>query len=411
MTGTYFSECFTCSKLSYCSQVDISKILKGYVCPLFTVVEEPVIQARSEMVKTYETIPAIRALRKKSKDSEEEELTEMSIETPAPGTPYSERKKQLEVFAFMDVRLLGAKKYKGPDGQPVLDWDETLQVDRKAESIEKVLQFELDNNIIVPDAATPHPTQGAQQMTQPFNPNGASAPQNMPSGQVSPPPLPMPTTYGPPGYNQPSPTPGFLPPGAPPTAPYGAAPAPVAPPPVATPQQAAGQDSPPQGSKKKKGAAAAPPPPPPPPTNFQPPAPPTVAPGLFSQTGQSFPPAPVGWPQTAPSMGGQPPAVTAQAPQAMPQQPSTDFSPVLSLIHQVGEAVNGLNGVQTEQMKQLQSTIAELRNLMLVQITALHHIYLGQPNLQQSIQNAKNAGNDLQDANKFFTYMQPFLPR
>ena len=458
MTEAYNQECFTCARISFCSEVDTQKLLSGHVCPLFAAVEVPVVQARSAMMQQYDLVAAARALLKRSPDSKQEEHVEMSLELPAPGTSYTERKKQLEVMTFMDVRILGAKKYKDQAGQPVLDWDETLRVDRKNESIEKVLAFELANNLIVPDAAAQQVTQaqGAPQMTQPFTPgNGVPPPPGAPVS--APPQMPMPGAPPMQGGFAPPPAPGFpaappmvpgmpgmappgFPPGMPPP-PYGAAPVPAgvpqqaappgAPPPVATPQQAAAagpgapMEAAPTGErKKKKGAAAAPPPPPPPgypppgagaPTGYANPPPPAAAPQAapspYAAPGM---PAPAGWP---PPGAPAPMAAPQQAMMAPPQQPPqqqpvpqagapVDLSPVLQLVDQVGKGVNAMGGAQGEQLKRIETTLAELKNLLLVQVTALHHIYLSTPGLAQSVQ-----GKDVGDANKFLAYMQPFLPR
>ncbi len=86
--------------------------------------------------------------------------------------------------------------------------------------------------------------------------------------------------------------------------------------------------------------------------------------------------------------------------------PAGDLTPVLQLVDKVGQAVNGLGGAQAEQLKQIQTALVELKQLMLVQLTALHHIYMSTPNLAQLIQ-----GKDVGDAQKFIGFITPFVPR
>jgi hypothetical protein len=106
------------------------------------------------------------------------------------------------------------------------------------------------------------------------------------------------------------------------------------------------------------------------------------------------------------------PAMAQQMPpqQSAPQQ--IDFTPVLQVVSGIGDAVMSsvgrTQGEQVELLKALQATLAEVKNLLLVQVTALHHLYITTPSLAQSIQ---QAGKDVGDANKFVAYMQPFLPR
>src|SRR5512143_3834010 len=99
----YNSECYTCAKASYCAVVTLPKAVGGFLCPLFTAVAEPVVEARAEMVRLYGLIPATRALLRS--ETEQEEVVEMSLEPPAQGTTYSQRKQQLEGGPFMEVRI------------------------------------------------------------------------------------------------------------------------------------------------------------------------------------------------------------------------------------------------------------------------------------------------------------------
>jgi len=173
---------------------------------------------------------------------------------------------------------------------------------------------------------------------------------------------------------------------------------------VATPQQAAQpvEAAPTQG-KKKKGAAAAPPPPPPP-SNPVPGGPPAGFQQVPMQPAPGWQPAPV---MAAPPMVAAPQPTWQQPPPvAPPQAMGADLTPVLQLVDQVGKAVNGLGAVQDEKMKALAGALESMKTLLLVQVAALHHIYLGQPHLAQSLQN-----KDVGDINKFIAYMQGFLPR
>lgn len=413
-------ECFTCSKTGACSKTSMQAIVSGFVCPLFTYVPEPVVFARGRMMSQYGLVAAARALLNRPTEPDEERI-EMSLDLPPPGTPYSLRKKQLEVMSFQDVRNLGVMKYKGPDHQPILDANATLHVDKRVESIEKVLQFELANHLIVPDAASQQPTQGVAPMAQqmPFQPpmmppQGVPQPPNFQPQQMPMPPMPG---------GQPGQVPQMVMPqapfGLPPQPPQGMPQqmmAPPPPPPVASPQQAAqaGQEAPqqaaPTGGKKKRGSAAAPPPPPPPAPQQQPQQ---MAPPQFQQPQQ---PAwtPPGVPQQAapaqmpqqfqmPQPGFQQPPQQVPAPQGL----SVDLSPVLGQIDLVGKAVNALGAADDNAQKQLLAVLGEIRSLIYVQVAALHHLYaIGQPGLAPTI-----AGKDVADVSKFIAYMQQYIPR
>lgn len=441
MNGELTKECFTCAKVGLCAQTGVRQILSGFLCPLFTQVAEPIVLARSQMVQLYGLVPAARALLREAPDTNQEEFTSMSLEAPPQGTTYSERKKQLEIMSFMDVRILGAKTYKYKDGNdliPVLDWDTTLQVDRKTESIEKVLQFELANNMIVPDAAAPQSnqqpqTQGVPQMSQPpFPPNGAPPmpaafqPQGVPMQQPMPP-------APPPGFPQPQQQ-AFQPQGAPqqtfqpPPAPFGMPPAPQMPqgmpqpsqmpqmPPQAPPQQQAPQqEAAPAttGKKKKSGAAVAPPP-----GAVPQQMPPQGMPQQAAPPQFQAPPAPQGFPQAPPQFqqpqgfpqGGPPPMmnpqpqVPQQAPQTAPAQ--VDLSPVLGLVDSVGKAVNNLGAAEADASKQLLTAVGELRQLMLAQLVALHHLYITDQRMATSIQ-----GKNVNDVQSWMTYLSTYFPK
>lgn len=407
-------ECFTCAKIGACAQTNSELTLKSYVCPLFAQVDEAVIFARNAMFHVYGPTAAVRALLNRPRDPNEE-YYEMSLETPPQGTSYSDRKKQLEIMSFMEVRILGTKKYKDEHQTPILDWNETLALDKREQSIEKILDFELTNNIIVPDAN--QPVQGAQQMAQPPYQPPPVAPQ-MPIAQ--PPQAPqmpqMPPRQQPPSIPPPGPVPPYgmtpmpqmgVPPGAPqqfsPQVPPMAPPMPMMAPPAPAVQAAQAAQAQPApattGKKRGRGAAAAPPPPPPP-------SPAAAPPQQFAQP----PPVPQGY---------QPPAQIPFAQQMMqpppPMVPSMsasngiaamDLSPVLQLIDKVGQGVNALGNAEQETLKQLTALLNDIRVLMLVQVAAMHHIYMGQPHIQQLL-----AGKDVGDVPKFIAYMQPFLPR
>lgn len=342
----------------------------------------------------------------------------MSLDRPPAGTTYSQRKKQLETMSFMDVRILGTMTYKDQAGVPILDASETLHVNKRPESIEKVLQFELANNLIVHDGSSPQQTPtGAESMTQPFqpqmmpppSPNGAP---QQPQFQGQPPQMPMPPGVPggqPPQMVMPTGAPFGMPPMGPPGVPQQPMmtppPPPGAPPPVASPQQAAGQEQAPTG-KKKRGSAAAPPPPPPP------------APAQAPQAQFAQPQAPqASW--APPQQPAQMPAFqmpgTAPAPtwqqtppqQAAPQQPmGIDLSPVLGQIDLVGKAVNALGAASESETKQLLSILSDIKTLLYVQVAATHHIYMGQAHIAPTLQ-----GQDVGDVSKFIGYMQKFIPR
>lgn len=416
MSDGYLSECFTCSKVGHCSQSDVTKILHGFTCPLFTPVSEPVLFARSSMMQMYGGVPAARALLGRN-NHHQEEFYSMSFDLPPQGTTYSERKKQLEIMSFMDVRLLGTKRYKTADGTPILDWNETLRVDRKNESIEKVLAFELANNLILPDAAGAAPTNnqptGVPQMANPpmppFQPGMVPPQQPMPMQPPAPPQPPMMPQQQPgmPAAPQMAPPFGMAPqppqpqgmPQPPMMAPPGAMP-----PPPATPQQAAGEAQPAQtGGKRKKssaGAAAAPPPPPPATMAAPPPQQYAQQPQMPMPQQPQVPAQPWG-PPAQQGFAPPPPQVQQQIPQQMPQQQAAavDLTPLLAQIDAVGKAVNAV-GEGTAK------AVAELRNLQLVTLAALHHIYMGQSHLAQSL-----AGKDVGDLSKWIVYMQQYLPR
>lgn len=186
MSGTSV-ECFTCTKTGQCSQTSVQKIVSGFYCPLYEPVAEPVVYARGRVMSQYGLVAAARALLMRPTEPDEESFT-MHYDRPPAGTTYSQRKQKFESGAFIDVRNLGAMVYKNADHTPLLDAGETLQMDRKAETIERVLQFELANGIIVPDAASQQsPPTGvapmAQQPQMPQMPQQAWSPPGVPQAQ------------------------------------------------------------------------------------------------------------------------------------------------------------------------------------------------------------------------------------
>lgn len=393
-------ECFTCSKLKSCSRVDVELVLQGYVCNFFEMAQDPVIEARSDTVGIFGFIPAVRNMMSVPRNPQQEERLRMSSPTPAPGTTYSERRKQLDVMSYSDVRHLAAEVYKKPDQTPLVPWIEALAVASMANTRQTVLDFELSNGLIVPDNQ-----QGEAPMAQQF------APPPMPPGIPPQQPMPgAPPPFAPPGAAAPpmpppqaAPMAPPMPPQAAPAPPYGMAPPPGSPPPVATAQEAAQaavtpppmEAPPPQTGKKKtaKGAAVAPAPPPPPsPAPVAPPAP----------QAQQFAAPPVPQPQW------QPPGAPAPqfAPPAAPAPVGVDLSPVVQLLNQVGSAVNTVGAAADTNSTKLLAAIAEVRTLILAQTVALHHIYTTSPALQQAIQ-----GKDVSDVSKFVTYLQSYLPR
>lgn len=407
-------ECLSCEHIEHCSETNVRRLLDGYLCGLYKEVADPVVVARYEMIFRYGPKPAAFALLKREPDptNKEECQTMGPWDPPAPGTTYSERKKQLEVMTFMDVRVLGAKKYVNAEGQPVLDWDESRRQDRKNDSITKVLDFELSNGFIVPDGGavqTPQLEGTSQMANNPYQPGNGAVPPGVPG---------IPQQVAPPAPNMQPPVPQIPAGVSPPTMPYGMAPQvpPGATPPVQPPQQEAA----PTGKKKGKGAsagAAAAPPPPPPPSNPQPgqqfmtasPQPPAPPPGFQAQQPQQFSPPPVpgtpNWGAPAPVMTA-PPVPAAQQAAPVGGAP-VDLGQVLQLIDSVGKAVNAIGQAQDTRAAALDQALEKISNLLLVQVAAIHHIYLSTPPLGQALQ---QSGKTLADVNQFITYMQQYLP-
>jgi hypothetical protein len=383
-------ECFTCIKLKNCSKVDVELVLRGHVCHFFEMAPEPVIEARSDTVKTFGFIPAVRNMMCVPRNPQQEERLRMSFATPAPGTTYSERRKQLDVMSYGDVRHLAVDHYKKPDGSQLLTQLETLAVASMAQTRQTVLDFELSNGLIVPDNQ-----QGEAPMAQQF------APPPMPPGIPAQQPMPgAPPPFAPQGA-QPPPAPPMappMPPQAAPPPPYGMAPPPGSAPPVATAQEAAQAavapppppvEAAPTGKKKSaKGAAVAPAPPPPPPS-------PMAAPQQqFAAPQWQAPPLPTAAPQQpqfAPP--GAAPAVV-------------DFSPVLQVLNQVGSAVNTVGAAADTNTTKLLAAVNELKTILIAQTVGIQHIYLTTPALQQHTQ-----GKDLGDVMKFLAYLQAYVPR
>jgi hypothetical protein len=429
MNESYNQECLTCAKIGYCAQLTIPKLLGGHVCPSFVAAAVPVIQARVAMVEKYDPVTAARALLNRTDKHSQEESIEMSLDAPTPGTTYSDRKKQFEIMPFMDVRLIGNKKYRYEDGTPILDWDATLHTDSRQVSIEKVLQFELDEGFIVPDGAeqsTQQPQQGVQQMANPYMPPNGMPQPNMMQPPGAPPPMPMPGG-APPGMMMPTMAPPMAPP-PPQAAPYGMAPMapPGAPPPVASPAQAAAvaqgvsPDAAPQTTptgRKKRGsaaaAAAAPPPAAPPappgqPQQYAQPAPNQYAP-------QAVPATPWGGMQPP----GLPPAIPApmsmsapMAPVAPPQQvappPGADTGMILQRLDALGQAVGAVGNAAQEGTKQSLAAVNELKSILLINTATLWYLCLSNSSIMSDV--AKNGG-DLRTFDGFVAYMQRYVPR
>lgn len=400
MTNTYVAECFTCGKLDRCAHTSLWLMMRCYVCRLHALAAAPTIQARGVFLLAHGPNAAARVLL--NVDQSKEGPYSMNLENPTPGTTYSARKQEFldPKTSFMEIRLLGTKKYKKPDDTFLLDWDETLRVP-KTVTIEKVLEFELANGIIVADSQTTAAPQGVVQMALPptpvFQPGMPPPPQQpMPQGIPQPPQMAMPPP--PPGMAPPfgmapqgvpmPPPPQGMPMPPPPPMPPGAMP-----PPPATPTQAAqaAQEAPATG-KKKRGAAAAPPPP-------APPAPPTAVPQMAQAPQMMAPP-----PMAAPAPNFAPQAV-AQAPSFAPPTAAPtasvafDPSTILARIDEVGKAINTINASNAEAMK-------ELKGLTMLMMAALQHIYLSQPGLAQAAQ-----GKDVGDVPKFIEYMKAYVPR
>lgn len=397
-------ECFNCAKVGACAQTSTGLILRSFVCPLFALVDGTVVLARETMLNMYGPVAAARSLLRRPNDPSNEEQLEMSTVPPPPGTTYSERKKQLEVMPFMDVRILGIHTYKDQNRNPILSASESLAINQREVSIQKILDFEAANNFIVPDQNAAQ--QGAEQMTQPFQPPmppgvpmpGQQAPaQPMPTPQMPAPPFgmaPMPQPGMPPTFQPQQAPPQQMPP---PPMPMAAPPAP----PAQAAQAADGQAPAPTG-KRKRGAAAAPPPPAPP----APPVPqsPSQFPPPMMQMPTSFQAPQMGPPAPQP-MQFAPPQMQAPVPPASNGVAGVDFGPVLQLVDQVGKGMNAMGAAEQESLKQITSLLSEVKELLKVQLAALHHIYMTNSQLQQSV-----AGKDVGDAKKFIEYMKPYIP-
>jgi hypothetical protein len=321
---------------------------------------------------------------------------------PTPGTTTSQRRQQLDIMSFMDVRVLGTQVYKGPDGNYILSLAEVAAGHDREAIKQRILDFEIANSLVVQDQPTQQFTQpqGAPQMTQPFQPpNGAPPQQPMPPQQ-----------YAPPQFQQPQ---FAMPPQAPP-------------PPVASPQQAAAVGGPPEapaeGGKKRgrgpgkaaAGAAAPPPPPPPapqgmqggyqPPQQFQPPAQQFAQPAPFQQ---APPQAPQGF--TPPQFAAQPQPATFQAPPPQQQVPQAAPAPQQDLVGEiraVGQAVAANAQANLNLVTELRKEVEGLKNLNLSLVAALHHLYITSPQLAGSVQ-----GKDVGDAAKFLAYLAAYLPK
>ena len=55
-------DCLSCSRLSFCQETDVEKVLKSYTCVLFEAVLEPVFYARVVMMQGYGEVAAIEAM-------------------------------------------------------------------------------------------------------------------------------------------------------------------------------------------------------------------------------------------------------------------------------------------------------------------------------------------------------------
>lgn len=338
-----------------------------------------------------------------------------------PTLTVSQRRQFFEECRFIEVRNLAYIQYKKPDGEPLLRYEDTL--DNREQTKQMVLAYEVAQGWLIPDGTegqiqvpaqpTPQPEvqtqqpQGAQQMTQPFVPNGAPpAPQQpmgapIPQPQYAPPPMQQmapPPQMQQPQMQAPVPQPQYQPPPQPQMQ--------AAPPPVANPAQAAAAGVPPQQEapaqqptgRRRKGAgtAVAPPPaaPPPPPAGAvpqpqfaPPPAPQQMAMQLPPPGPQMAPP-----PQAAPAPFGAPLAPAPQqfqpqaqqaAPQSQAAAPAADLTPVLARVDALAKIVEA----QTAQLK-------TQGNSLQVALGMLHHLYLvnaqlqpqqGQPPLPQTL--------------------------
>jgi hypothetical protein len=334
-----------------------------------------------------------------------------------PPMTYSERKEDLEGRPFLHTRILGTEMYLTHDKKPILAYPDTMKLPLYGACREKVLQYELENGLIVPDGQGAQPeqpkpeaqTQGATSMAQsPFPPPAPfpvaappqAAPQQMPPPQQPPPqafPAPAAITAPPPAAavpGAPPPPQNFPPPSQFPTA--GAMPQPQAQP--AQPQQAA-----PKGRGRGKAAAAGVPPLPPAPQVQQqmpfPSAPPQMQPPFpqaqkapFPQAPGQFPPAPF------PQAQAMPPAAPAAPVQAAP---AVDLAPVIKRLDDIGRMVDGLEKAHGALLTQLQDT----RQIALMSLSVLHHMYARHPELGQLVT------QELQQLPNFMNWLKQYLPK
>ena len=320
-------------------------------------------------------------------------IPENYVGKPQPGMPFSQRVQELDTMRFIDIRNMAYMHYKFPDPQSpgnertLLTYQESLAMLRP-EVKRLVLQFEVQNNLIVPDGteaayfnaqpAAPNAVpEGAPQMaTQapPYQqmPIPGTQPQAAPPQPGYPPPPPPPSGYTPPPPPQfaPPPPPGAVPgvapqqyaaPAAPPEAPAprgrkrAAAGSAVAPPPPAPPP------APPQGYTQPPTQQATPPQPgyPPSPNQYAPPPPP--APGYappLAPTQQWSPPPP-------------PQAVQAPPQAAPPQSIAYDFSAIAKTLDGIG---GGLAGTSKD-VESIKASVAELKTLLLCNLMATQHLW------------------------------------
>jgi len=298
----------------------------------------------------------------------------------------SQRRAELESDRFISVRNLAYATYKkpdpsgqiGPDGQvllvPLMTYEETL-TDRKV-VYDTILQYELANNMIVPDDASTPAT------------NVVALHPGVPVSQTLPPPpgfapIPQPPAFSP----QPAPVAPFIPSAAP-AAPATAQQAAAAP--AAAPPSAEGQ---PRRRRTPGTAVATPPPPPaaaPESPSFQPPAAPAAP--------VAAPSFPVPQQAQSQSFAFAPPAAPA------PIGGTVDLAPVTQKVDQLGGVVNSLITGLEEMKKQLAAS--QQQNEML--LIALSHLYLVTP---QTAQGAQQSGKNVGTLVGFKEYLSQYLPR
>lgn len=320
----------------------------------------------------------------------------------SPKYTVSQRRSQIDEKRFVDIRHLVYMVYKKPDQTPLMQYEETLGINRDIPKL-AVINYELNAGWLIRDGtenqglpvSQPQPAvQGVPQMSNaPFNPPPNGAPQMQPP--------PMQQFQGPPQqqYQQPPQQQQFAPPQqqfqGPPQQQMMA-------PPVASPQQAAQpqqQEAPaaaPSG-RKRKGAAVAPPPPPPPAQPGQPQQQQFAQPQFQAPQQQQVPvqqfqaPVPQGFQPPAQPQFQAPPQQQQQAPAPQAQTASVDLTPVLQRLDAIGKICEA-------QAKE----IVESKLLSLKLLAVLHHMYLVNPSLQPA-QGAPTIPRTLPEFQAFLT--------